>query len=371
VTAPVTEPLTFRLPAGLDTPRLVVDRDRLIANIEGLQAALDRRGIALRPHAKTHKSVRIARLQLEAGARGLTVGTLGEAEVFLAAGIDDLFVAYPILADGPKAARLRDLHDGAPKLRVGVDSTGGVERLAAAVAGSRPALHVVVEIDPGNRRTGVASPDVAVDVARAAGAAGLVVDGVFSHGGHSYEPGASATAGADEVRSLTAAADALDRAGIDVAVVSAGSTPTRLTAATGRVTEIRAGTYALGDRQQWVMRAIAAEGCAAAVAGTVVSTLGDRLVLDAGAKSLTKDRAGWLDGYGHVAGYPGLRIDRLSDYHAVATVEEGAQRPGLGSVVAVVPNHICPVVDLFDDFLVVSPDGAVETWPVDARGRSG
>ena len=120
------------LPAGLDTPALVVFIDRVAANIDRLQRSLDLRGVRLRPHAKTHKSVRIARLQLEAGAAGLTVGTLGEAEVFALAGIRDLFIAYPVWAEGPKASRLRALH-AAVDLRVGVDSVGAAERLAAAV----------------------------------------------------------------------------------------------------------------------------------------------------------------------------------------------------------------------------------------------
>jgi D-serine deaminase-like pyridoxal phosphate-dependent protein len=341
------------------------------ANIDRLQGELDRRGIALRPHAKTHKSVRIARLQLEAGARGLTVGTLGEAEVFAAAGITDLFVAYPIRAEGPKAMRLRALHEMAPGLRVGVDSVDGAERLGEAVTGTDRRLRVLVEIDPGNARTGVVGGAAAVEVAAAARHAGLVVEGVFSHGGHAYRPGAAEAAGADEVRTLSEGAAALEGAGFEVAVVSAGSTPTMLTAATGRVTEIRAGTYVLGDRQQAILGAISAEGCALAVAATVVSTFRDRLVIDAGAKSLTKDRPDWVVGFGALAGYPELAIERLSDYHGVVAVPSGAARPALGEVVAVIPNHVCPVVDLFDRLVVVDADGSTDDWPVDARGRSG
>ena len=369
--APAGE-LTFRrLPPGLDTPCPVVDLERMRANIDRLQGKLDRRGIALRPHAKTHKSVRIARLQLEAGARGLTVGTLGEAEVFAAAGLTDLFVAYPIWAEGRKAVRLRALHEAVPGLRVGVDSIDGAERLGKAVAGADARLRVLVEIDPGNARTGLVGGAAAVEVAEAARLAGLVVDGVFSHGGHAYRPGAAEAAGADEVRSLAEAAAALEAQGFEVAVVSAGSTPTSLTAATGRVTEIRAGTYVLGDRQQAILGAIPAEGCALAVAATVVSTFPGRLVIDAGAKSLTKDRPDWVVGFGAIAGYPELIIERLSDYHGVVAVPSAVARPALGEVVAVIPNHVCPVVDLFDRFLVLADDGSTEEWPVDARGRSG
>jgi D-serine deaminase-like pyridoxal phosphate-dependent protein len=365
-----SDTLTFvPLPREIQTPAVVVDRARLEANIARLQSAMDERGVALRPHAKTHKSVRIARMQLDAGARGITVGTIGEAETFAAAGIADLFLAYPIWAEGPKAARLRAVHDAA-NLRVGVDSAEGAQRVAAAVAGSRTPLHALVEIDPGLHRSGVL-PDEAVAVARAARELGLVIDGVFAHGGHSYDPARRARAAQDEVESLEAAASQLQSAGFDVETISAGSTPTMIAAAAGRVNEMRAGTYVLGDRQQWVLGAIPAEGIAAVVAATVVSVHPDRFVLDSGAKSLTKDKADWLVGYGEIVGYLDSVIERLSDYHAVVRTPEGAGRPKLGDVVAIAPNHICPVIDLFDSFHVIADDGTTERWPVDARGRSG
>jgi D-serine deaminase-like pyridoxal phosphate-dependent protein len=364
--------LTFpALPGGLDTPRVVVDLARVAANIDRLQGEMDRRGIVLRPHAKTHKSVAVARMQLTGGARGITVGTLGEAEVFVRAGIPDVFLAYPVWAAGPKAARLRAIHDAAPAFRVGIDSAGGAERLAAAVSGAREPLAVLVEIDPGNRRTGLATAEAAVEVARAARNVGLVVAGVFSHGGHGYRIGGAAGAGDDEARTLEAAATALRDAGIEVETISAGSTPTMLSAATGIVNEMRAGTYVYGDRQQWALGAIPPEGCAVAVAATVVSIHADRVVLDAGAKALTKDRADWLAGFGAIVGYPDLVIERVNDYHGVVATPANVDRPQLGEVVAIIPNHICPVVDLVDEVVAVAADGTVADWPVDARGRSG
>lgn len=357
------------LPERLDTPAVVVYVDRVRSNIERLQAVLDRRRVALRPHAKTHKSVRIARLQLDAGARGLSVGTVGEAETFALAGIRDLFLAYPIWAEGPKAERIRALHD-AVDLSVGVDSAQGAERLAAAVAGGRRPLRVLVELDSGQHRTGVPSPEDAVAVATAARAAGLVVTGVFTHGGHSYRPGRSAAAALDEVATLEAAAAALGAAGFEIATISAGSTPTMTDAAQGRVNEIRAGTYVLGDRQQWRLGAIDGAGIAAVVAATVVSAHADRVVIDAGAKALTKDRADWLEGHGHLPAYPEAIVERLSDYHGVVRIPPGSPRPARGERVAVVPNHVCPVIDLVSTFVAVLPDGRVEHWPVDARGRS-
>ena len=359
------------LPDGLDTPALVVFVERVRANVERLQRELDGRGIRLRPHVKTHKSVRLARLQLEAGARGITVGTIGEAETFVAAGIGDVLIAYPVWAWGAKAPRIRALHEAAPELRIGVDSVAGAERLAAVVRGSARPLRVLVELDSGHHRTGVAGAEAALAVARAARVAGLDVEGVFTHGGHGYRPDEREQAAADEVAALVHAGAALEADGFEVRTRSAGSTPTMVLAASPGVTEIRAGTYALGDRQQLSLGAIAPDGIACVVAATVVSAATDRLVIDAGAKALTKDRADQLVGFGLLPGYPDLVIKRLSDYHGVVVGPAGAERPALGEVVAVVPNHICPVVDLCDAFVAVLGDGSIESWTVDARGRSG
>jgi D-serine deaminase-like pyridoxal phosphate-dependent protein len=362
-----------RLPAGIDTPALVIDLDVAERNSRRLAEELASRGISLRPHAKTHKSVALARLQLETGARGMTVGNLGEAEVLAEGGIDDLFIAYPVWAEGPKAARLRALHDRAGlRLLVGFDSAGGAERLAAAVAGSGRKLRVMLELDPGYHRTGVL-PDGAATVARAAADLGLEVVGLFTHGGHGYA-GVEAVAGAaaDEVRTLTEGRAALRAAGIEVEVLSAGSTPTALGAAESPIDEIRAGTYLVGDRQQVTLGSVAPDGIALWVAATVVSTATPgQVVVDAGAKTLTKDVAPYLEGHGYLPAYPDAIIEKVSDYHGNVRIPAGSPAPQLGEVVAIVPNHCCPVIDLRDTFLATRAGVVVGTWPVDARGRSG
>jgi D-serine deaminase-like pyridoxal phosphate-dependent protein len=360
------------LPAGLDTPEIVVDLDIAERNARRLATALDERAIALRPHVKTHKSPALARLQLEVGAQGITVGNLGEAEVFADEGFDDIFIAYPIWADGPKADRLRALAARSGlRLAVGFDSTEGAKRLAAAVRGAPRPLRVLLELDPGNRRTG-APPSQAGAIAAAALDLGLDVVGVFTHGGHAYRPGGAAPAGDDEVRALAEGAAALLDLGIDRPTISAGSTPTQLTAAVEPVNEIRAGTYILGDRQQWALGAVPHDGIAIAVAATVVSAAVDgQIVIDAGAKTLTKDVAPYLEGYGAIPAYPDAVIERLSDYHGVVRIPAGTRRPAVGEVVAVVPNHVCPVIDTRDAFTATRAGTIVGRWPVLARGRSG
>jgi D-serine deaminase-like pyridoxal phosphate-dependent protein len=234
--------------AQLDTPAVLVDVDRVDANIERMASFMRARGIALRPHAKTHKSVEVARRQLAAGAIGLTVATIGEAEVFAAHDITDLFVGYPVIATGSKGDRLVRLAERC-RLSVGVDSIEGATALAGAFrSADRPS--VSIEIDAGGRRSGVA-PDAAGALARRVADLGLPVVGVFTHAGHSYAaPDRRAAAADDEVTGLTVAAEALRAEGIKPAVISAGSTPTATLSARPPITEERPGTYVLGDRQQ-------------------------------------------------------------------------------------------------------------------------
>ena len=363
----------FPLPSGLDTPRLVVDLDIVERNAARMADEMARRGIALRPHAKTHKSVGLARIQLEAGAGGITVGTLGEAEVMAEAGIDDIFIAYPVWATGSKAARLRALRDR-PGLRlsVGFDSLPGARHLADAASRLGAPLAVVLEVDPGYHRTGVA-PGAAGKLARKAAELGLDVVGVFTHGGHAYGgPDAVAAAATDEVASLATALAALWEVGLEPVVVSAGSTPTALGAASHPVNEVRPGTYLLGDRIQVALGSSPPDGVAIAIAATVVSTAGDgEVVIDAGAKTLTKDVPPYIEGHGFLPAYPAAVVERVSDYHGVVRIPAGTPRPRLGEIVAVVPNHVCPAVDLQDSFVVARSGKRVAVWPVDARGRSG
>lgn len=351
------------LPAGLDTPMLIVDLPVLRRTAGRLAAGLAARGVALRPHAKTHKSARIALLLEELGAQGTTVATLTEAEALVAGGVRDVFVAYPVWAGAPaKAARLHRLLDTC-RLRVGVDSEDGASALGAAVDG-RP-LEVLVELDCGDRRTGTSLGRV-VPVAAAARRAGLSVVGVFTHGGHSYaEPSAAVQAAADEVEVLTSAATALRDDGHEISVLSAGSTPTALLSAHGSVTEVRPGTFVFGDRQQVMLGAVAWEDVSLTVATTVVSNgVPGQFVLDAGAKTVGKDRHPLLGGFGHLPAYPDAVVTRVYDHHAV--VEHDGVPPAVGQVLALVPNHVCPVVNLATSLIVRDGD-ALESWPIDAH----
>lgn len=354
----------FDLPT-VDTPALVVDADVLDANITRWAKQASQRGLVLRPHVKTHKSPVIAHKQLAAGAAGITVATLSEAEVFADAGCTDIFQAYPLWATGDKAARLAALHERIT-LTVGVDSPAGAQTLARAVAGSSTPLRAMVEVDSGQHRTGVA-PEVAGQVAAAAADVGLHVVGVFTHGGHVYATADAAQAARDEQNALLGAAQGLADAGVPGALLSSGSTPTARFDQPG-VTEQRPGVYVFGDAQQLHLGGASVDDVALVVLATVVSRHSGQFVLDVGSKTLGMDRPSWLDGYGHLPAFPDARIERLSEHHAV--VVAGGTMPDLGSVVGVIPNHVCNAVNLFDTYTVSRKGLVVGHWPITARGHS-
>jgi D-serine deaminase-like pyridoxal phosphate-dependent protein len=349
----------------VETPALVVDLDRLRDNVDRIAGLSASRGLGLRPHVKTHKCVEIARMQVEAGAAGLTVATLSEAEVFAGAGFTDLLVAYPVFPVGAKAERLRGLLDRVD-LRLGVENPAGAAAVAEAARGRR--VQVVLELDSGQHRTGVTPRDV-VGLAQRCRSLGLEVVGVFTHGGHAYaDPTAPSGAATDEGVALDDAYARLREAGFDVTVVSAGSTPTTGAMRPPQVTDERPGTYVFNDRQQLALGACTEDALALSVAATVVSSHRDRFVIDAGSKALAGDRPPWLHGHGWIRSLGEATVVTLSEHHGI--VEGASRQPAVGEVVQVVPNHVCTVVNLFDEYVVTQAGSNVDTWPVAARGKN-
>lgn len=354
-----------------DTPYLAVDVDLLEANLAAMAEHARTLGLALRPHAKTHKSPEIARRQLAHGAIGLTVATVGEAEVFAAAGVDDLFIAYPVWAEGERADRLRALA-ARSRVRVGADSIEGARMLAAAVRAGRPGgapLAIAIEVDSGHHRSGTA-PDRAAEVAIAAREAGLDVDGVFTFPGHSYGLEAASPAAGEEAAALGTARDALVAAGIPCPVVSGGSTPSARAADGGVLTELRPGVYVFQDAQQWELGTSGPESIALTACATVVSRRPGVAVVDAGSKVLGADRAGFASGFGRLPDHPETRIVALSEHHATIVFPAGAAVPPLGARLRVAPNHVCSAVNLADELVVLRAGAEVGTWPVAARGAN-
>jgi D-serine deaminase-like pyridoxal phosphate-dependent protein len=304
---------------------------------------------------KTHKSVEIARRQLELGAVGLTCQKLGEAETMVAAGFDDVLIAYNLV--GPaKLERLAQLLLRAT-VRVTVDDSALLPGLAGAARVAGRELGVLVDCDTGLGRTGVTEParaaELAEEVAR--------TDGLRSDGFLTYPV-------LEESRAFLAAA--VERTGA-VDVVSVGGTPTMWQAEELRplVTEYRAGVYVFGDLNTIAAGVGSVDEIALTIHATVVSRPArDRAVLDAGTKALTAD-LGPGGGFGHVLEAPASTIVKLDEEHAYVELAAGDSLE-LGQAVSVVPNHACPAVNLYDELVAVQGGEVVDRWRVDARGQS-
>jgi D-serine deaminase-like pyridoxal phosphate-dependent protein len=356
MSAPLETP-PFALP---ETPAVLVDLPVVRRNIARFQDYADAHGLKVRPHIKTHKLPAIARMQLAAGAVGITCQKLSEAEAMVAGTpeIRDVLITYNIVGAG-KLARLAAL---ARKVTLSVvaDSEAVVAGLSATFATAPQPLAVLVECDTGARRCGVTGPEEAAALARTIAAApGLVFGGLMT-----YPP----VGGAAAVEAFMQAAKALiEASGISVPVVTSGGTPSMMHAAEAPVTtEYRPGTYVYNDRSLVERGACGWDDCALTVLATVVSVPApDRALIDAGSKTLTSDLLG-LTGYGHVLGRPDIAIDQLSEEHG-RLVSAGPIGLRVGDTVRVVPNHACVVTNMVDAVYAMDGD-RLERWPVTARG---
>jgi D-serine deaminase-like pyridoxal phosphate-dependent protein len=355
----------------LETPAALVDVERMRANLERVAGYCRRHGLAWRPHVKTHKTPELARLQVEAGAVGVTVATPAEAEV-MAALVDDVLLAYPPVGER-KLRRLMALPEHV-RLTVGLDSRAVLDGLAASAVAAGRSVRVLVELDLGMHRVGVPTPEAAVALAAAAaGRAGVEYAGVMFYPGHIRErvseqgPALAAVAG-DLARVL----DALRAAGLDPAVVSGGSTPTlwRSHEIPG-LTEVRPGTNVFNDRTTAAIGACGWDECAYTVLATVVSTsVPGQAVVDAGAKALAKEELrGAGGGYGALLDRPEVRVRALSEEHGILDLGGSGWRPEVGDRVRIVPNHVCVSVNLQERLWGVRGEELVEGWAVEGRRR--
>ncbi|RYE87680.1 MAG: D-TA family PLP-dependent enzyme [Hyphomicrobiales bacterium] len=344
--------------AELETPCVLIDLDRVEANLKRAQEHADANGYALRPHIKTHKLPRFAKRQVELGARGITVQKLGEAEVMANAGIDDIFLPYNILGE-TKLARLKALNDKV-KLAVTADSPDTVAGYARTFTADKP-LTVLVECDTGSMRCGVQTPAQALALARQIEMApGLKFGGLMTY------PKARKLDQAETW--LREAIDLLTQAGIAVPKVTSGNTPDMWQTGQSVVTERRPGTYIYYDRMQVAAGAAGWDDCALTVLATVVSRpTATRIVLDAGSKSLSSDISS-LTGYGQLMGTD-ITLKFVNEEHGVIELDEPSDTPRIGDRVRIVPNHVCVVSNLFDVVNLIEGERVVETLPVAARGR--
>jgi len=366
--------------SSLETPAVLIDRGVLEENIARAAEIARYAGAALRPHVKTHKSLRIAELQIKAGAAGVTTAKPSEAAVFLDGGVRDVTVAYP-LVDPRKAERLIQMAAGkGARLRLVADSTDGIEAITAAASSCEATVEVMVEVDVGLLRCGVdPANELAAHLAARLGAhPSTIFAGLLSHAGQAY-----AAKDADHVRqiaeaerrTMTSLARKLRDAGIKVPTISVGSTPTVwLGESFEGITELRPGNAVFMDLTQVSLGVALPQNLALSVLATVISVNHRFAIIDAGSKVLSSDvgphGSKRLTGYGVacLVDDPAWEIPvvNLSEEHGF--LAHGGKVPRIGARVRIWPNHACPVVNLAEQLVAISGNGNIERWTVDARG---
>ncbi len=344
------------------SPAIVIDLDVVERNIARVQSACAAAGVANRPHIKTHKSPLIAAMQRDAGAKGITCQKLGEAEVMADGGLDDILISYNILG-ADKVARLGQLLSRA-HVTVAADNPVTISGLpmAGEIAG-RP-LQVVVECDTGRKRAGVETPAEAIALARQIAASPhLSFAGLLMYPPEDRWPQTQDFV--DEVRR------ALRAEGHELKIISTGGTPNMAHLGQLRgATEHRAGTYIFNDRMMMACGQAALADCALQVYTTVVSRAApERGILDAGSKTLTADPGGGLDGYGLIIEHPQARIHKFAEEHGFLDLSACNERPEVGDIVRVIPNHVCVVCNMVDRYVAVRGEEIIGEIPVAARGR--
>jgi D-serine deaminase-like pyridoxal phosphate-dependent protein len=366
----------------LDTPAALIDAGRMQHNIARMQARATTLNVALRPHVKTSKCLPVVQAQLAAGARGITVSTLKEAEQFAAAGIDDILYAVGIAP--AKLPQVLALRQRGCALKIVTDSVVGAQAIVAFAERHAHALEVWIEIDVDGHRSGIA-PESAVllAVGRALHEGGVQLGGVMAHAGSSYEfdePAALERIAEQERRGTVHAATRLREAGLPCATVSVGSTPTALSATTlAGVSELRAGVYVFFDLVMHNVGVCGADELALSVLTTVIGHQEDKglAIVDAGWMAMSRDRGTQAQrrdfGYGQVcteSGEPiaGCLMRSANQEHGVLSLADGSQggiaaRFPVGTRLRILPNHACATGAQHAAYHALLPGGGVEVWP--------
>jgi len=368
----------LNVPGGrwrLNTPGLIIDLDAFEANVAKMARLCDRQGIKLRPHSKTHKSIEIARRQIAAGAIGICCAKLGEAEVLAAGGIASILITSPIVtAEGGR--RLGALNRLCPDLMVVADTIATLEMLdGAAVASGRP-LRVIVDVDVGQHRTGIAPGEDMIALARKIAAApNLLLAGIQGYAGHLMhvaDRGERQSRTGDVMAMLKRARAALEEEGLACPIVTGGGTGTfDLDPGAGVLTDLQAGSYIFMDGQYGDVWETGDESVPFATSLFVQTTVisanwPGKATTDAGLKSFATDAGNPRI----VAGAPkGTPYEFSGDEQGRLLLGPGSTIE-VGSIVTCAVPHCDPTVNLYDHYHIVRGDELIDIWPVDARGRS-
>lgn len=363
----------------LETPSVLIDAAKVRKNIAAMQKICDESGVALRPHIKTHKMGELARMQLAAGARGITCAKVSEAEVMADAGCMDIFIAYPLVG-AFRVTRALALHRRVERLILAVDSTAGAMALDEAAKGAGIHLEVRLEVETGACRTGVRRETLIQTARQIAALTHLKLTGIytfkslFTTGGLSTTDNAAAAA--EEGELMQTMANELRAAGVPIAEISAGSSPTGEWVARGKkVSEIRPGTYIFKDCILWKEGVAELDEIAALVAVTVVSTPCDEYaVIDGGTKVFPTDIELNLppyhyEGYAKVVGNDDLLLKRVNEEHGMLYSKAGKTGLAVGQKLLLYPGHVCTTINLRSEVYLLEED-MLRRVKVDARGMS-
>ncbi len=356
----------------LSTPAVIVDLDVVERNLDRTANFLKSHGMGLRPHTKTHKTVEVARMQMERGAVGLTVAKVGEAEAMSAAGPNEILVAHPILGQ-EKLRRLATVaHNQA--VIVAVDSDFVARELSHAATMNGVNFGVLVEFDAGHHRCGVKADAGLVKLAHTvSGLPGLTFRGLMTYFGNVWGGDVKRAEQAQLVTPVVQQAlELFAAAKIPVEIVSGGSTPSSVMPETfAGLTEVRPGTYVYNDLNTYYQGLCGIDDCAVRVLASVISTAvpGQRII-DAGSKTFSSDQlgAGPMKGFGYIVEHPELQLTNMNEEHGYLKNIEQANL-SVGDTVTVIPNHVCTCINMHDEVFLVRNEEVVGTWRVAARGK--
>jgi D-serine deaminase-like pyridoxal phosphate-dependent protein len=359
--------------SDLDTPAVIVDLDVMERNLTRIADYCREHQLLLRPHTKTHKIPDLAKRQIASGATGITVAKISEAEVMLDAGITDILIAYPIVGT-TKTARLARLAEQA-SITVSLDSEEVARGLSEAAERERTTIRVLIEMDVGFERCGFSNEaDLLALGRKIAELPGLEFRGLmFFPGQFSVTPNERAAMRIQVNDFLKRVLEAFSDAGLPVAIVSGGSTPTAYEGGFFHgVNEVRPGTYIFNDRNTVAVSACKLEDCALSVIVTVVSTaVSGHAVVDGGSKTFSYDRfqGGDGSGFGIVKEDPAVQVERFSEEHGHLNIRNSERRYRIGDRLSIIPNHVCTTVNLHDEIYGVRGERVEEVWRVAGRGK--
>jgi len=334
-----------------DTPFVAVDLDIMEKNISWLSNLAKKANVKLRPHTKTHKSPFIAQLQIDAGAEGITTATLGEAEVMVDAGITNILIAFPILGK-KKLERFKRLHERA-NLIVALDDIKVAEGLSKVGEKTKNPVTVYIDVDAGFKRMGKSPEESIKSIKEISKLSYINIIGLMSHTGHAYSKSTFnevLNVAKEEASILNSVKASLKKNKINIQEISVGASATaRVIEYIPYITEVRSGMYVFNDRMVMGAGGGNIDDCALTIIATVISQpSSDRLIIDAGSKTLSSDLSK-DKGYGKIKGHNNLTIERLSEEHGIVKVNDENTSLQVGSVIEIIPNHVCPVVNLTDE----------------------